>query len=249
MNRCRPPVGHSRTCTEHHLKLRIDGRSNAVPTALGTMMNLGMALLVGGTKLAPSHPAGWPRFDLDVAGQERFGLHHAGASSNKDYTSRAADQLDLPGPSRCRNCRWRSRPLRVSRRGRDPHRLRGNPADLHADRDARGPSRPARPAARGNTLASLPLSLVQDKDDSRSGAGRCRCWADRRSGARYWGAEKRNYHGEAVTPDNLQRAGHYTQMVWRATTLVGCRLARGHGSEVLVCRYDPAGSSSGRRPY
>jgi hypothetical protein len=64
-----------------------------------------------------------------------------------------------------------------------------------------------------------------------------------------WGSEKRDYHGDPVTLDNLARVGHYTQMVWRGTTLVGCALALGRNSEVLVCRYSPPGNFLGRQPY
>ena len=41
--------------------------------------------------------------------------------------------------------------------------------------------------------------------------------------------------------------GHYTQLVWRTTTRVGCGVARGNGRDVLVCRYAPAGNIDGRR--
>jgi len=64
-----------------------------------------------------------------------------------------------------------------------------------------------------------------------------------------WGSERRDYRGGPVTLDNFERIGHYTQMVWRATTQVGCGLARGPRTEILVCRYEPAGNMLGRQPY
>ena len=66
-----------------------------------------------------------------------------------------------------------------------------------------------------------------------------------------WASEKRWF--QAGTFPNVSRTGrwdqvaHYTQMVWRATTKVGCGLASGRGRDVLVCRYSPAGNIDGRR--
>lgn len=36
--------------------------------------------------------------------------------------------------------------------------------------------------------------------------------------------------------------GHYTQVVWRDTSEVGCAVAQGGGNDFLVCRYWPAGN-------
>ncbi len=43
--------------------------------------------------------------------------------------------------------------------------------------------------------------------------------------------------------------GHYSQMVWRNTTEIGCGLATGGGSDILVCRYNPGGNKIGETPY
>jgi hypothetical protein len=43
--------------------------------------------------------------------------------------------------------------------------------------------------------------------------------------------------------------GHYTQMIWRGTTEVGCAMASKGNLDVLVCRYSPAGNMIGERPY
>jgi hypothetical protein len=46
--------------------------------------------------------------------------------------------------------------------------------------------------------------------------------------------------------------GHYTALVWRGTTMVGCGLATCSGSpyqEIWVCNYSPAGNFIGNFPY
>lgn len=46
---------------------------------------------------------------------------------------------------------------------------------------------------------------------------------------------------------NWVDVGHYAQMIWPSTREVGCALASGHGRDVLVCRYWPAGNVRGRQ--
>jgi len=45
--------------------------------------------------------------------------------------------------------------------------------------------------------------------------------------------------------------GHYTQVVWRSTTIVGCGMAACEDTQeqVWVCQYQPAGNWIGRKPY
>jgi uncharacterized protein YkwD len=62
----------------------------------------------------------------------------------------------------------------------------------------------------------------------------------------FWVGEKKNYHGNTGDYNGI---GHYTQMVWNTTKLVGCAIASGNGHDVLDCRYSPAGNIIGQKPY
>jgi pathogenesis-related protein 1 len=63
-----------------------------------------------------------------------------------------------------------------------------------------------------------------------------------------WISEKNDYHGAPIVKGG-QVTGHYTQMVWRTTTAVGCATASAGQSVYLVCRYSPPGNMLGERPY
>lgn len=45
---------------------------------------------------------------------------------------------------------------------------------------------------------------------------------------------------------NWAAVGHYTQIIWRGTTNVGCALGRSGRDDYLVCRYAPAGNVIGQ---
>jgi pathogenesis-related protein 1 len=62
-----------------------------------------------------------------------------------------------------------------------------------------------------------------------------------------WDAEARDY--DYASNKCRRMCGHYTQIVWAATTRVGCGMARNSRREVWVCNYDPPGNYLGRRPY
>jgi pathogenesis-related protein 1 len=67
--------------------------------------------------------------------------------------------------------------------------------------------------------------------------------------AKAWETERKDYRGGALTQSNWQRAGHYTQMVWRDSKAVGCGEAVCNKTLIVACNYDPAGNVIGRRPY
>jgi pathogenesis-related protein 1 len=66
-----------------------------------------------------------------------------------------------------------------------------------------------------------------------------------------WGGEKRdyNYAKNRCKPEKM--CGHYTQMVWKTSTKVGCAMAVCEDSQeqVWVCQYQPAGNRVGSKPY
>ena len=66
-----------------------------------------------------------------------------------------------------------------------------------------------------------------------------------------WGGEKRDYTHASNSCRLGKVCGHYTQMVWKTTTHVGCAMAVCEDSreQVWVCHYQPAGNIVGRKPY
>lgn len=62
-----------------------------------------------------------------------------------------------------------------------------------------------------------------------------------------WASEAADYDYRNNTCRST--CGHYTQMVWRRTRMVGCGVARSRGMEVWVCEYSPPGNYVGERPY
>lgn len=68
-----------------------------------------------------------------------------------------------------------------------------------------------------------------------------------------FGDEKQYFIG-GLFPDfsstgQWQDVGHYTQIVWRDTTEVGCAVSSVNGSDILVCRYSPPGNFSGQSAF
>ncbi|NEZ54121.1 SCP-like extracellular [Leptolyngbyaceae cyanobacterium CCMR0081] len=68
-----------------------------------------------------------------------------------------------------------------------------------------------------------------------------------------WGSEKRFFRNgrfpNISSTGDWEDVGHYSQMVWRNTTQLGCGLATGSGVDILVCRYSPPGNFSGQQVF
>lgn len=68
-----------------------------------------------------------------------------------------------------------------------------------------------------------------------------------------WVGEKRIFKAGVFpnnsTTGNWTAVGHYTQLMWRNSTALGCALVPGPRADVLVCRYAPAGNVYGEVPF
>lgn len=64
-----------------------------------------------------------------------------------------------------------------------------------------------------------------------------------------WSEEKALLRRLKSWDDDSHAVGHYTQMVWKSTTRVGCAMGRNREDEFLVCRYSPPGNFLGESPY
>jgi uncharacterized protein YkwD len=67
-----------------------------------------------------------------------------------------------------------------------------------------------------------------------------------------WVAERKHFRAgrfpDVSTTGGWSAVGHYTQLIWTKTTYVGCAVASNPVSDILVCRYSPAGNVMGESP-
>lgn len=110
-------------------------------------------------------------------------------------------------------------------------------------------------AAYGPTLARLGR-LAHSGQATRPGQGE-NLWMGTRGAyaleemAGGWAGEKRLFR-PGVFPKvsrsgNWSDVGHYTQMIWKGTSRVGCAVHTGRDWDFLVCRYSPPGNVVGQR--
>jgi hypothetical protein len=69
---------------------------------------------------------------------------------------------------------------------------------------------------------------------------------DQVAAAQAWYSEVDKVRGVAQFPDlYFQAGGHFTAMVWKGTTELGCGTAMCPGGPYHVCRYNPPGNMPG----
>ena len=66
-----------------------------------------------------------------------------------------------------------------------------------------------------------------------------------------WGNERTDYNYKNNSCAQGKICGHYTQLVWKSTTTVGCAVALCQDTleQVWVCQYQPPGNWVGKKPY
>lgn len=65
-----------------------------------------------------------------------------------------------------------------------------------------------------------------------------------------WASEIKYYDYQSNRCQSGQMCGHYTQIVWKSTRLVGCAIAKCNDySQIWACNYSPPGNYIGERPY
>ena len=84
---------------------------------------------------------------------------------------------------------------------------------------------------------------------SGSGYGENLAWGtdvSAQSAVDMWSGEASSY--DYSNPGFSMSAGHFTQVIWRGTTQLGCGSATCNGETFWVCRYSPPGNYEGEFP-
>jgi len=64
-----------------------------------------------------------------------------------------------------------------------------------------------------------------------------------------WESEKSDYRYGVFNGSSRKPIGHYTQVIWKNTTRVGCGQTLCNGNLIVACNYDPPGNWIGQKPY
>ncbi|PIA42065.1 hypothetical protein AQUCO_02100130v1 [Aquilegia coerulea] len=65
-----------------------------------------------------------------------------------------------------------------------------------------------------------------------------------------WAVQESYYNYRTNTCMRNKECLHYTQLVWRKTSKVGCaKIKCNSGDTLIICEYDPHGNVIGQRPY
>ncbi len=70
-----------------------------------------------------------------------------------------------------------------------------------------------------------------------------------REAVQSWESEKADYNHGTFTGKSRKPIGHYTQIIWKNSTKLGCGQALCNGNILMVCNYDPPGNYIGQKPY
>ena len=57
-----------------------------------------------------------------------------------------------------------------------------------------------------------------------------------------WISEKKYFNFEIRICNEISNCGHYSQIIWRDTKMVGCAMVECGDEQVWVCQYEPAGN-------
>ena len=100
------------------------------------------------------------------------------------------------------------------------------------------------------------LNRMEHSGDSSVGENMAVVWGGNPSLAQMlsiWSGEKAQFRPgvfpQVSSTGDENAVMHYSQMVWRGTTEVGCGVANSGKSDYLVCWYSPQGNFIGQAPY
>lgn len=91
-------------------------------------------------------------------------------------------------------------------------------------------------------MMGLSTGLTYADFDAAMAAGAVKAWID----------EKPDYNYQTNKCAGGKMCGHYTQVIWKTTTTVGCALLACQGkypSLIFICNYAPPGNIVGVKPY